>query len=189
MRALEAIALRWTCTHLHCPFGCIHGIKIVLQLVLAVQFCPVMLEDCAIADACQQLGFHCCFARLWQVRLGVVSPSRCALCPMTRLSLLVEMVSVINAQLDFVRGLCAHCHREVGLTAPLDGLAMFGQTPTLTLLSLLSCREVTAVILWPKSTPEVVLLKHSVLSDLCCLGSWCWAVSSCRCVDVSCYFK
>ena len=101
----------------------------------------------------------------------MVSPSRCALCPMTRLSLLIEIVSVIDAQLNFVRLFCAHCHREVGLTAPLDGLAMFSQTSAFTLLSLLSCGKVTAVIFWTIGTPEVVLLKHCVLSDLCCLGS------------------
>ena len=169
---MHASRLRWwTCTHLHCPFGCLHGFKIVLQLVLAVEFCAIMLEDCAIADACQQLGFHCCFARLGQVRLGVVSPSRCARCPMTRLFFLVETVSVIDAELHFVRLFCAHCHREAGLTAPLDGLTMFSQTSALTLLSLLSCGKVTAVIFWTIGTPEVVLLKHCVHSDLCCLGS------------------
>lgn len=54
MRAcLDTDALKWTCTHFHCSFGCIHGFQFVLQLVLAVEFCPVMMEDCAIADACR----------------------------------------------------------------------------------------------------------------------------------------
>jgi len=88
---------------------------------------------------------------------------------MTQLSILIEMISVIDAQLNLVWRFCTHCHREVGQTAPFDGLPMLSQTPALTTLFLLSCREVTAVILRPKATEEVVLLKHSVLSDLCLL--------------------
>ncbi len=91
---------------------------------------------------------------------------------MTRLSVLIEMVSVIDTQLKLIWPSCAHSHREVGQTAPFYGLPMFSQTPARTpaeppgqtLLALLRCWEVTTLIIRPKSTPEVVLFKDSVLS-------------------------